>query len=34
MWYVIGAIGIVTTILMVAYDRLLAPRGAGASPAA
>jgi len=34
MWYVIGAIGIVTTILMVVYDRLLAPKGAGSSPAA
>lgn len=34
MWYVLGVIGVVTTILMVAYDRLLAPRGAGSSPAA
>lgn len=34
MWYVIGAIGVVTTLLMVVYDRLLAPRDAGASPAA
>jgi dipeptide/tripeptide permease len=34
MWYVIGAIGVVTTVLMVVYDRLLAPREAGASPAA
>jgi hypothetical protein len=34
MWYVIGVIGIVTTTLMVVYDRLLAPRGAGASTAA
>jgi proton-dependent oligopeptide transporter, POT family len=34
MWYVIGVIGIVTTTLMVVYDRLLAPRGAGSSTAA
>src|SRR4029450_13867867 len=33
MWYVIGAIGVVTTMLMVVYDRLLAPRGAGSAPA-
>jgi POT family proton-dependent oligopeptide transporter len=30
MWYVLGAIGIVSTMLMVIYDRLLAPRRAGA----
>jgi dipeptide/tripeptide permease len=30
MWYVLGGIGVVTTILMVIYDRLLAPRNAGA----
>jgi POT family proton-dependent oligopeptide transporter len=29
MWYVVGAIGVVTTIAMVVYDRLLAPRTAG-----
>jgi POT family proton-dependent oligopeptide transporter len=32
MWYVLGVIGIVSTILMVLYDRLLAPRAAGGSP--
>jgi len=33
MWYVIGGIGVVTTTLMVLYDRFLAPRDrAGASP--
>jgi MFS family permease len=26
MWYVLGAIGVVTTILMVVYDRFIAPR--------
>jgi proton-dependent oligopeptide transporter, POT family len=34
MWYVLGAIGVVTTILMVVYDRFLAPRDrAGAATA-
>src|SRR5689334_7439242 len=32
MWYVLGGIGIVTTTLMVVYDRLLAPRGADSGP--
>jgi dipeptide/tripeptide permease len=26
MWYVVGAYGVVSTVLMVAYDRLIAPR--------
>ena len=26
MWYVLGGIGVVTTILMVVYDRFIAPR--------
>jgi MFS family permease len=26
MWYVVGAIGVVSTALMLAYDRLVAPR--------
>jgi dipeptide/tripeptide permease len=30
MWYVLGGIGVVTTILMVVYDRLIAPRGRAA----
>jgi hypothetical protein len=34
MWYVLGGIGIVTTILMVAYDRFLAPRDRAGAPAA
>jgi dipeptide/tripeptide permease len=34
MWYVLGAIGVVTTILMVVYDRVIAPRGRGAAGAA
>jgi proton-dependent oligopeptide transporter, POT family len=29
MWYVLGGIGVVTTILMVVYDRLIAPRSRG-----
>jgi dipeptide/tripeptide permease len=29
MWYVVGAIGVVTTALMLLYDRYLAPRKAG-----
>ena len=34
MWYVLGGIGVVTTILMVVYDRFLAPRDrAGAATA-
>ncbi len=34
MWYVLGGIGVVTTILMVLYDRFLAPRDrAGAATA-
>jgi proton-dependent oligopeptide transporter, POT family len=34
MWFVIGGIGVVSTILMVVYDRLIAPRGrAGAATA-
>jgi hypothetical protein len=28
MWYVVGAIGVVSTALMLAYDRFLAPRPA------
>jgi POT family proton-dependent oligopeptide transporter len=31
MWYVLGGIGVVTTILMVLYDRLLAPKERGAA---
>jgi hypothetical protein len=31
MWFVLGAIGVVTTTLMVVYDRFLAPRDRGAS---
>ena len=27
MWYVLGGIGVVSTILMVVYDRVIAPRG-------
>jgi len=34
MWYVLGGIGVVTTILMVVYDRFLAPRDRAAAPAA
>jgi POT family proton-dependent oligopeptide transporter len=34
MWYVLGAIGVVSTILMVVYDRLIAPRGRGPAGAA
>jgi hypothetical protein len=30
MWYVLGGIGVVSTILMVVYDRLLAPKTSGA----
>ena len=26
MWLVVGAVGVVSTVLMVAYDRLVAPR--------
>ena len=26
MWYVVGAIGVVSTALMLAYDRFMAPR--------
>ena len=33
MWYVLGGIGVVTTILMVLYDRLLAPKDRGAATA-
>jgi proton-dependent oligopeptide transporter, POT family len=32
MWYVLGVIGVVTTILMVVYDRFLAPRDRAAAP--
>jgi proton-dependent oligopeptide transporter, POT family len=32
MWYVLGGIGVVTTILMVIYDRFLAPRDRAAAP--
>jgi dipeptide/tripeptide permease len=32
MWYVLGGIGVVTTILMVLYDRFLAPRDRAAAP--
>jgi dipeptide/tripeptide permease len=32
MWYVLGGIGVVTTILMVVYDRFLAPRDRAAAP--
>jgi hypothetical protein len=28
MWYVVGSIGIVSTALMLAYDRFVAPRPA------
>ena len=31
MWYVLGGIGVVTTILMVLYDRFLAPRDRAAA---
>jgi dipeptide/tripeptide permease len=31
MWYVLGAIGVVTTTLMLVYDRFIAPRQDGAS---
>ncbi len=34
MWYVLGGIGVVTTILMVVYDRFLAPRDRAGAPAA
>jgi dipeptide/tripeptide permease len=35
MWYVVGAYGVVSTILMILYDRLIAPkRPAGAAAAA
>jgi dipeptide/tripeptide permease len=34
MWYVLGGIGVVTTILMVVYDRFLAPRDTAGAPAA
>jgi POT family proton-dependent oligopeptide transporter len=34
MWYVLGGIGVVTTILMVVYDRFLAPRDRAGVPAA
>ena len=27
MWYIVGAIGVVSTILMVLYDRFITPRG-------
>jgi POT family proton-dependent oligopeptide transporter len=30
MWFVVGAYGVVSTILMIAYDRLVAPRRAAA----
>jgi MFS family permease len=30
MWYVVGAYGVVSTILMVLYDRFVAPRPAAA----
>jgi dipeptide/tripeptide permease len=33
MWYVLGGIGVVTTILMVVYDRFLAPRDRADAPA-
>jgi len=32
MWFVLGGIGVVTTILMVVYDRFLAPRDRAAAP--
>jgi dipeptide/tripeptide permease len=32
MWYVIGGIGVVTTLLLFAYDRFLAPRGRAGAP--
>jgi len=32
MWYVLGVIGVVTTLLMVVYDRFLAPRDRAAAP--
>ena len=28
MWYVVGTIGVVSTALMLAYDRFMAPREA------
>jgi hypothetical protein len=28
MWYVVGSIGVVSTLLMLAYDRFVAPRRA------
>jgi POT family proton-dependent oligopeptide transporter len=34
MWYVLGGIGIVSTILMVIYDRFLAPRDRAGADAA
>jgi dipeptide/tripeptide permease len=30
MWFIVGGIGVVSTVLMVLYDRLLAPRPTGA----
>jgi hypothetical protein len=34
MWLVIGGIGIVSTILMIVYDRFIAPRDRGAAAGA
>ncbi|HEU4411720.1 MAG TPA: MFS transporter [Polyangiaceae bacterium] len=33
MWLIVGSIGVATTLLMLAYDRFVAPRAAGAAPA-
>jgi hypothetical protein len=33
MWFVVGSYGVVSTILMVLYDRLIAPKRPAGAPA-